>query len=98
MEAGKHVLCEKPIGLDANEARSLVQARERTGRLLAEAFMVRFHPQWRRTRELVGAGAIGRASAIQTSRQGGGSTTRTSQKAGFSFGSSTFRSRKRPTR
>ena len=47
MEAGKHVLCEKPIGLDANEARSLVQARERTGRLLAEAFKVRFHPQWR---------------------------------------------------
>ena len=66
LEAGKHVLCEKPIGLDANEARSLIEARERTGKLVAEAFMVRFHPQWRRARELVGIGAIGAASAIQT--------------------------------
>ncbi len=66
LDAGKHVLCEKPIGLDANEARALVEARERAGRVVAEAFMVRFHPQWRRTRELVGSGAIGRASAIQT--------------------------------
>ena len=66
LEAGKHVLCEKPIGLDANEARSLIEAHERAGKLVAEAFMVRFHPQWRRARELVGAGAIGAASAIQT--------------------------------
>ncbi len=66
LEAGKHVLCEKPIGLDANEARALIEARQRTGRLVAEAFMVRFHPQWRRTRELVQSGAIGEASAIQT--------------------------------
>ena len=66
LEAGKHVLCEKPIGLDANEARSLIEARERAGRLVAEAFMVRFHPQWRRGRELVAAGAIGAANAIQT--------------------------------
>ncbi len=66
LEAGKHVLCEKPIGLDANEARSLIEARERAGKLVAEAFMVRYHPQWRRARELVGAGAIGAASAIQT--------------------------------
>jgi predicted dehydrogenase len=66
LEAGKHVLCEKPIGLDANEARSLIEARERAGKLVAEAFMVRYHPQWRRALELVGAGAIGAASAIQT--------------------------------
>ncbi len=66
LEAGKHVLCEKPIGLDANEARQLIEARERSGRLVAEAFMVRFHPQWRRARELVVTGAIGAASAIQT--------------------------------
>ncbi len=66
LEAGKHVLCEKPIGLDANEARLLIEARRRTGRLVAEAFMVRFHPQWRRTRELVSSGAIGEACAIQT--------------------------------
>ena len=66
LEAGKHVLCEKPIGLDTSEARSLIEARERAGRLVAEAFMVRFHPQWRRARELVRGGAIGAAGAIQT--------------------------------
>jgi predicted dehydrogenase len=66
LEAGKHVLCEKPIGLDASEARSLIEARDRSGKLVAEAFMVRSHPQWRRARELVAAGAIGAASAIQT--------------------------------
>ncbi len=66
LEAGKHVLCEKPIGLDANEARSLIAARDRSGKLVAEAFMVRTHPQWRRARALVGEGAIGAASAIQT--------------------------------
>ena len=66
MEAGKPVLCEKPVGLDANEARALIEARERTGKWVAEAFMVRFHPQWRRTRELIRSGAIGDARAIQT--------------------------------
>src|SRR5208337_878644 len=66
LAAGKHVLCEKPIALDANEARQLIEARERSGRLVAEAFMVRCHPQWRRARELVQTGAIGAASAIQT--------------------------------
>ena len=52
LEAGKHVLCEKPVALDAEEARRLIAARDKTGRLVAEAFMVRFHPQWRRAREL----------------------------------------------
>ena len=66
LEAGKHVLCEKPIGLDADEARSLIDARDRSGKLVAEAFMVRYHPQWRRARELVAAGAIGATTAIQT--------------------------------
>ncbi len=56
LAAGKHVLCEKPIALDANEARQLIEARERSGRLVAEAFMVRCHPQWRRARELVADG------------------------------------------
>ena len=46
LEAGKHVLCEKPIGLDAADARRLVAARDRTGLLVEEAFMVRSHPQW----------------------------------------------------
>jgi len=66
LEAGKHVLCEKPIALDAREAEALVAARNRTGKLVAEAFMVRFHPQWGRARELVHSGAIGEARAIQT--------------------------------
>ncbi len=66
LEAGKHVLCEKPIALNAAEARQLIAARDRTGKLVAEAFMVRFHPQWRRARELVSAGAIGPVRAMQT--------------------------------
>ncbi len=66
LAAGKHVLCEKPIGLDAEEARPLIDARNRSGKLVAEAFMVRFHPQWRRARELARDGTIGEAQAIQT--------------------------------
>jgi predicted dehydrogenase len=58
-EAGKHVLCEKPIALSAAEARALLAARERTGVTIAEAFMVRAHPQWHRVRELVRDGRIG---------------------------------------
>src|ERR671911_448391 len=46
LEAGKHVLCEKPIALTAAEARLLMDCRERTGRHVAEAFMVRYHPHW----------------------------------------------------
>ena len=65
LDAGKHVLCEKPIGLDALEAEALVRARERSGKRVVEAFMVRFHPQWHRIRELVRAGRIGRVGAIQ---------------------------------
>ena len=59
MEAGKHVLCEKPIALTAAEAVQLVQAEARTGKRVAEAFMVRYHPQWRRARALASDGAIG---------------------------------------
>ena len=66
LAAGKHVLCEKPIALDAEEARQLIDARNRSGKLVAEAFMVRFHPQWRRARELARDGTIGEAQAIQT--------------------------------
>jgi predicted dehydrogenase len=64
-EAGKHVLCEKPIALDAKEAEQLVAARNRTGKLITEAFMVRSHPQWLRTRELVREGKIGELRAVQ---------------------------------
>jgi predicted dehydrogenase len=66
LAAGKHVLCEKPIALDAEEARPLIDARDRSGKLVAEAFMVRHHPQWRRAKELVRDGSIGELRAIQT--------------------------------
>lgn len=58
-EAGKHVLCEKPIALSAAEAAQLLEVRERTGVQIAEAFMVRAHPQWAAVRELVAEGRVG---------------------------------------
>jgi predicted dehydrogenase len=61
--AGKHVLCEKPIALTADEATRLRDAAKRV--LIAEAFMVRFHPQWIRARELVREGRIGELRAVQ---------------------------------
>jgi predicted dehydrogenase len=64
MEAGKHVLCEKPIGLNAAEARTLLLLRECAGVKIGEAFMVKTHPQWLRTRELILGGRIGDLRAI----------------------------------
>ncbi|MCP8936952.1 Gfo/Idh/MocA family oxidoreductase [Alsobacter sp. SYSU M60028] len=64
MDAGKHVLCEKPIALTAEEAEALVEARGRTGRLVAEAFMVRHHPQWLRAREIARSGEIGELRSV----------------------------------
>lgn len=68
-EAGKHVLCEKPLGMNAAEAKSLLAVRARTGVKICEAFMVRSFPQWLRLRELldtgvVGAGAVGELRAL----------------------------------
>ncbi len=63
-EAGKHVLCEKPIGLSLAEAKSLLAVRDRCGVKIGEAFMVKTHPQWLRTRELVRSGQIGELKAI----------------------------------
>ena len=63
-EAGKHVLCEKPIALNVAECRALMAARDRTGMKIGEAFMVRTHPQWLRTREIVRSGQIGELRAI----------------------------------
>ena len=64
MEAGKHVLCEKPIALNADEARALVPVRDRAGVKIGEAFMVRTHPQWLRTKELIDKGRIGELRAV----------------------------------
>src|ERR1700726_5307094 len=55
-EAGKHVLCEKPIGLSVEEAKKLRDARDRTGVKIGEAFMVRTHPQWCKAMDLVTEG------------------------------------------
>jgi predicted dehydrogenase len=63
-EAGKHVLCEKPISLSVAEAKKLLAARDRTGVKIGEAFMVRTHPQWLRTREIVRSCEIGELRAI----------------------------------
>ncbi len=63
-EAGKHVLCEKPIALTAAEVAPLIAARDRTGVKIGEAFMVRTHPQWLRARELVRSGIIGELRSV----------------------------------
>src|SRR5256886_1512337 len=64
-EAGKHVLCEKPISMTVAECRNLIAARDRTKMKIGEAFMVRTHPQWLRAREIVRSGEIGELRAIQ---------------------------------
>src|ERR1035438_4934276 len=63
-EAGKHVLCEKPLSLSVAEAKTLLAVRDRTGVKIGEAFMVKTHPQWLRTRELIRAGRIGELKAV----------------------------------
>ncbi len=62
--AGKHVLCEKPIGLSADEVRVLIAARDASGAKVGEAFMVRTHPQWLRAREAIRSGQIGELRAV----------------------------------
>ncbi len=66
LAAGKHVLCEKPIALNTEGVRTLLAARDRCRLQVGEAFMIRTHPQWLRTRELVGNGAIGSPRLIQS--------------------------------
>ncbi|MGA3187702.1 MAG: Gfo/Idh/MocA family oxidoreductase [Bryobacteraceae bacterium] len=58
-EAGKHVLCEKPIGLSTAETRDLIAARDKAQVKIGEAFMARTHPQWLRAAEIVRSGRIG---------------------------------------
>lgn len=59
LSAGKHLLCEKPITLHADQFAALIEARDRSGKLAAEAYMIVHHPQLLRARELVQSGAIG---------------------------------------
>ena len=65
LEAGKHVLCEKPLACSAAEVRPLIEARDRTGLLVEEAVMVRDHPQWSRVRALIDGGRIGALRNVQ---------------------------------
>jgi len=67
LEAGKHVLCEKPIGLTSEEGQQLVDAGAAHPELkLMEAFMYRHHPQWQRARQIVADGGVGELRTIQT--------------------------------
>ena len=64
IKAGKHVLVEKPMAMDAAETRTMIDAAQAAKVLLAEAFMYRFHPQHARVRELIAAGDIGQPNLI----------------------------------
>ncbi len=63
LEAGKHVLCEKPLALSLEEVDELIEVRERTGGMIGEAFMVDTHPQWQKTKELIAAPEFGTLKA-----------------------------------
>src|SRR5438874_2619291 len=67
LEAGKHVLCEKPLDRRPREVERVFDAAERAGRILMEAFMYRHHPQTKRLAELVAAGAIGELELVRSS-------------------------------
>jgi predicted dehydrogenase len=66
LEAGKHVLCEKPLALGVAEAETMVAAAARTGGKLMEAFMYRFHPQWDLVRSLIAKGSIGTVRVVNS--------------------------------
>jgi predicted dehydrogenase len=66
LQAGKHILCEKPIGLDADDAQRLLETASQFPHLkVMEAFMYRHHPQWAKVRELVCDGIVGDLRALQ---------------------------------
>jgi predicted dehydrogenase len=65
-EAGKHVLCEKPLATTAAEAQEMVDGCRSAGVKLMEAFMYRLHPQWARVREIVASGRLGEVWAVQS--------------------------------
>ncbi|HEV8411409.1 MAG TPA: Gfo/Idh/MocA family oxidoreductase, partial [Gemmatimonadaceae bacterium] len=67
MRAGKHVICEKPLAMNARDCEEMLRVSESTGVLLAEAFMYRHHPQIARTQELVRSGAIGDLMTVEAS-------------------------------
>lgn len=64
-DAGKHVLVEKPLALKAEDIAPVIAARDRNKVLVSEAFMVFYHPQWAKVRDLIADGAIGRLRHVQ---------------------------------
>ncbi|PWW08684.1 putative dehydrogenase [Paenibacillus cellulosilyticus] len=65
-EAGKHILCEKPLALNAHEAAEMAEAADKAGVLLSEAFMYRYHPRYDQIRDLIASGAIGEIRGIRS--------------------------------
>ncbi len=59
LQAGRHVLCEKPLALSASEGQEMAEAADRHGRVLMEAYMARFHPRWQALQRLVDEGRLG---------------------------------------
>jgi predicted dehydrogenase len=66
LEAGKHVLCEKPMSRHTADVEAAFDTAERTGRILSEAFMYRHNPKTKRVKELVDSGAIGELRLIRS--------------------------------
>src|SRR5881409_1817936 len=66
MEAGKHVLCEKPLSRHPDEVAQTFEVSDRTGMLMSEAFMYRHNPQTKKLKELVDGGAIGELRLIRS--------------------------------
>lgn len=67
LRAGKHVLCEKPIGLSSSEAQKLINvAAEHSHLKVMEAFMYRFHPQWKKAKQMVLEGKIGKLKTVNS--------------------------------
>jgi predicted dehydrogenase len=66
IEAGKHVLCEKPLAMTVRDAERMIEAAERAGVKLMEAFMYRLHPSWVAAREIVASGRIGRLKTVHS--------------------------------
>ncbi len=66
-EAGKHILCEKPLSMSAEEAVEVVEFCQTKGVVLMEAFMYKYHPQWQKVRDIIRTNNLGKVQYINTS-------------------------------